>query len=47
VLRNSAAAFPTAEIVGHRNLDPRKPECPAFDVKKWWAEVQERYHDSD
>lgn len=44
ILRNANAAFPSAEIVGHRDLDRKKPECPAFDVKTWWAEVQARYH---
>jgi N-acetylmuramoyl-L-alanine amidase len=42
-LRNAAAAFPKAEIVGHRDLDSKKPECPTFNVKKWWAERQAAY----
>ncbi|MCU7839769.1 MAG: N-acetylmuramoyl-L-alanine amidase [Candidatus Thiodiazotropha sp. (ex Troendleina suluensis)] len=27
--------YPSAEIVGHRDLDDRKP-CPNFNVKHWW-----------
>lgn len=29
--------FPKAEIVGHRDLNPKK-DCPSFDAKRWWAE---------
>jgi N-acetyl-anhydromuramyl-L-alanine amidase AmpD len=42
-LRSATAAYPAAEVVGHRDLDPKKPECPAFDVKKWWADKQAAY----
>ena len=28
-----------AEVVGHRDLDPRKA-CPSFDVKNWWLDLQ-------
>jgi len=27
--------YPDAEVVGHCDLDSRKP-CPNFDVKAWW-----------
>ena len=27
--------YPAAEVVGHRDLDTRKP-CPGFDVGKWF-----------
>lgn len=27
-------------VVGHRDLDSGK-QCPSFDVKSWWAEVNE------
>lgn len=30
--------FPTAEVLGHHDLDPGK-ECPCFDVRKWWRET--------
>lgn len=43
-LRNATVAFPKAEVVGHRDLDRKKPECPAFDVKSWWAERQAKYY---
>ncbi|MHC1726521.1 MAG: N-acetylmuramoyl-L-alanine amidase [Syntrophobacteraceae bacterium] len=29
--------FPSAEVLGHHDLDPGK-ECPCFDVRKWLAE---------
>lgn len=28
---------PGAKVVGHTDLDPRKP-CPNFDVIEWWQE---------
>jgi N-acetylmuramoyl-L-alanine amidase len=31
--------FPKAEIVGHRDLPNVKKDCPSFDVKSWWAKV--------
>lgn len=31
--------YPEAEVVGHSNLDERKPNCPGFDVKSWWASL--------
>lgn len=27
---------PDAEVVGHCDLDPRKPHCPGFDVGEWF-----------
>lgn len=30
--------FPTADVVGHRDLDPtRKAYCPGFDAEEWFA----------
>lgn len=29
---------PSAEVVGHRDLDAGKA-CPGFDVRSWWAEA--------
>ena len=34
---NMLDRFPTAEVVGHCDLDSGKT-CPKFDVKKWWAD---------
>lgn len=34
VLKALSAIHPEAEILGHRDLDPKK-ECPCFDVRKW------------
>lgn len=31
--------FPTAEILGHRDLPNVKKACPSFDVRKWFAET--------
>jgi N-acetylmuramoyl-L-alanine amidase len=27
--------YPEAEVIGHRDLDPRKA-CPSFDASGWW-----------
>jgi hypothetical protein len=32
--------FPNAEVCGHSDLDPSKPNCPGFSVKEWWEEVK-------
>lgn len=42
-LRGATAAFPSAEVVGHRDLSKAKPSCPAFDVKTWWRKQQEAH----
>ena len=34
---NMLDRFPTAEVVGHCDLDSGKT-CPKFDVKQWWAD---------
>ncbi|MCU7571545.1 N-acetylmuramoyl-L-alanine amidase [Riemerella anatipestifer] len=51
LLRELQAKYPTAEIVGHRDLSPDlngdgiisphewTKECPSFDVRKWLSEI--------
>lgn len=50
--REALAAYPGAELLGHRDISPDldgdgviEPQewlkaCPCFDVKQWWASVQ-------
>lgn len=38
VLPSLLLKYPGASVVGHRDLDAR--ECPGFDVKEWWANVE-------
>jgi len=28
--------FPDCKVVGHSDVDPKKPKCPNFDVIKWF-----------
>ena len=30
--------YPEVAIMGHSDLDPKKPYCPGFDVEAWWNE---------
>jgi N-acetylmuramoyl-L-alanine amidase len=32
--------YPEVDIVGHSDLDDKKPDCPGFDVKSWWADEE-------
>lgn len=32
--------YPSADVVGHYDLEPRKA-CPSFDAVEWWAKVKE------
>lgn len=38
IILELAERYPEAKVVGHRDLDSRKP-CPNFDVKEWWRRV--------
>ena len=38
ILRSLLVKYPGAEILGHRDLDPKKT-CPNFDVRGWWEGV--------
>ena len=40
LITNLRMEYPNAEVMGHRDLDPHKT-CPNFDVKSWWASVNE------
>lgn len=47
-VRNALALYPRAQVVGHRDLDPKgKPHCPFFDVKAWWKAEEESYYAKD
>lgn len=37
LLRELHGRYPKALIVGHCDLEPRKPCCPGFDVREWVA----------
>jgi hypothetical protein len=37
---NLGLEFSPAEVCGHSDLDPSKPNCPGFSVKEWWEEVK-------
>ena len=39
LLRNLRSRYPNALVVGHCDLDPRKPCCPGFDVHKELKEL--------
>lgn len=36
LVRGLTERYPTAEVLGHRDLPDVKKACPCFDVKKWW-----------
>ena len=27
--------YPDIEVIGHSDAEPKKPNCPGFDVKQW------------
>jgi N-acetylmuramoyl-L-alanine amidase len=31
--------FPNAKVVGHKDMPGAATQCPGFDVRSWWAEV--------
>jgi N-acetylmuramoyl-L-alanine amidase len=35
LLKDLSARYPDAVVLGHKNL--QATQCPAFDVRKWWA----------
>lgn len=44
LVRDLSRSYPDAIVCGHRDLDKKKPECPMFDVAKWWAKEKDRRH---
>lgn len=38
VLKELTAKYPDAEVWGHRDADKGK-QCPSFDAKAWWKDV--------
>lgn len=37
--------YPTAEVLGHRDLPNVAKACPSFDAPAWWTQIQEIYLD--
>ncbi len=35
LLVNKLQEYPDAKVCGHSDLDPKKPQCPGFDLKNW------------
>lgn len=40
LLHDKLDAYPTAEVVGHRDLPNVNKACPSFDTPDWWASRQ-------
>ena len=41
LLMGLLVAFPNATVLGHRDIPGVKKACPSFDVKPWWAVVNQ------
>lgn len=39
LLKRLALLYPTAQVLGHRDIPGVRKECPCFDVKSWLANV--------
>ena len=39
VIHQMLKVAPKAMVVGHHDLDKKKP-CPMFDAKQWWLDFQ-------
>ena len=39
VVKKLTAEYPDAQVIGHRDVDPRKA-CPSFDAIKWWKGIR-------
>lgn len=40
IVKNILKTWPEAKVVGHCDLDSKKP-CPNFNVKQWWESVKD------
>lgn len=41
LVRRLKAQHPDAEVIGHRDVPGVRKACPSFDVRKWWASVND------
>lgn len=39
VIKDLLIRFPNAKVVGHKDMPGAATQCPGFDVRSWWAEV--------
>jgi N-acetylmuramoyl-L-alanine amidase len=39
LLRELKVAYQSATIQGHRDFESAKTDCPSFDVKAWWSNI--------
>lgn len=36
--------YPDCKVIGHCDVEPKKPNCPGFDVAKWFTEAIPSIH---
>jgi len=36
--------YPDSKVIGHCDVEPKKPHCPGFDVSKWFTEAIPSIH---
>jgi len=41
LLKTLLKSYPKADVLGHRDLPKVKKDCPSFDVRAWWASVNQ------
>lgn len=41
LVRSLTAKHPKAEVLGHRDVPGVRKACPSFDVRRWWARIQD------
>lgn len=42
IVRKLKREHPAAEVIGHRDVPGVAKACPSFDVKKWWASLNQK-----